>query len=170
MLIRESTLPINVKNVQIGHQNKVIIQSMTNTKTKDVKATIAQIKELELAGCEIIRVAVLDLEDAKAIEAIKSEINIPIVADIHFDYRLALACIESKVDKIRINPGNIGSKDKVEAVVKACQENHVPIRIGINAGSLERDLLVNDQPTAVGMIESAKRHIEIGRASCRERV
>lgn len=161
MTTREHTRPIQVGNQQIGQQNKLIIQSMTNTKTKDIPATIAQIKQLEAAGCEIIRVAVLDQADAQAISAIKAEINIPLVADIHFDYRLALAAIEAGADKIRLNPGNIGSIDKVSAVVTACQQRNIPIRIGINAGSLEKDLLVDGQPTAFGMVESAKRHVKI---------
>ena len=160
---RTKTKKIYVGDIQIGGQNRVIIQSMCNTKTKDVDATIKQILELEKAGCEIIRVACLDIEDAKSIKEIKKQIHIPIVADIHFDYKIALEAIKAGVDKIRINPGNIGSKEKVEAVVNACKEKHIPIRIGVNAGSLERDLLEknNGKPTADAMIESAKRHIKI---------
>ena len=160
---RENTRKIMVGNVQIGGQNKVSIQSMCNTKTKDVPKTVAQILELEKAGCEIIRVACLDIEDAKAIANIKPQIHIPIVADIHFDYKIALEAIKSGVDKVRINPGNIGSEDKVKAVVEACKEKHIPIRIGVNAGSLEKDLLekYGGKPTAKAMVESAKRHIEI---------
>ena len=152
-----------VGNVQIGGQNKVIIQSMCNTKTKDVESTIAQILQLEEAGCEIVRVACLDIEDAKAIKRIKEKINIPIVADIHFDYKIALEAIKSGVDKVRINPGNIGSEEKVKAVVDACREKNIPIRIGVNGGSLERDLLekYGGKPTAKAMVESAKRHVEI---------
>ena len=151
-----------VGNVQIGGQNKVVIQSMCNTKTKDVEATVKQTLELEKAGCEIIRVACLDIEDAKAIKEIKKQIHIPIVADIHFDYKIALQAIESGVDKVRINPGNIGSEDKVKAVVDKCKERHIPIRIGVNAGSLEKDLLEKyGKPTARAMVESARRHIEI---------
>ena len=138
---RENTRSVMVGNVQIGGQNKVVIQSMCNTKTKDVEATVKQTLELEKAGCEIIRVACLDIEDAKAIKEIKKQIHIPIVADIHFDYKIALQAIESGVDKVRINPGNIGSEDKVKAVVDKCKEKHIPIRIGVNAGSLEKDLL-----------------------------
>ena len=141
MYKRTETRPIKVGNVQIGGQNKVIIQSMTNTKTKDVASTVKQILELEKAGCEIIRVACLDMEDAKAIKDIKEQIHIPIVADIHFDYKIAICAIEAGVDKVRINPGNIGSKEKVKAVVDKCKEYNVPIRIGVNAGSLEKDLL-----------------------------
>lgn len=160
---RNETRPIHVGNVQIGGQNKVVIQSMCNTKTKDVQSTVKQILELEKAGCEIIRVACLDIEDAKAIRDIKSQIHIPIVADIHFDYRIALQAIESGVDKVRINPGNIGNEEKVRKVVEACRAKNIPIRIGVNAGSLEKDLLnkFGGVPTAEAMIESAKRHIEI---------
>lgn len=158
---RAETRKINVAGVQIGGQNKIVIQSMTNTKTKDVEATTKQILQLEQAGCEIVRVACLDIEDAKAIKAIKEGIHIPIVADIHFDYKIALEAINSGVDKIRINPGNIGSEDKVKAVVEACKEHKIPIRIGVNAGSLEKDLLENGKPTAKAMVESARRHIEI---------
>ena len=122
MYNRSNTRKIMVGNVQIGGQNKVIIQSMCNTKTKDVESTIAQILQLEEAGCEIVRVACLDIEDAKAIRSIKEKINIPIVADIHFDYKIALEAIKSGVDKVRINPGNIGSEEKVKAVVDACRE------------------------------------------------
>ena len=132
---RNEKRKIMVGNVQIGGQNKVVIQSMCNTKTKDVDETVKQILELEKAGCEIIRVACLDMEDAKAIKQIKERINIPIVADIHFDYKIALQAIESGVDKVRINPGNIGSKDRVKAVVDKCKEKKIPIRIGVNAVS-----------------------------------
>jgi (E)-4-hydroxy-3-methylbut-2-enyl-diphosphate synthase len=159
---RTQTRKIMVGNVVIGGQNKVVIQSMCNTKTKDVEATVKQILELEKAGCEIIRVACLDKEDAKAIRLIKQQIHIPIVADIHFDYQIALEAINAGVDKIRINPGNIGSEEKVKAVVDSCKKNNIPIRIGVNAGSLEKELLDRDgKPTAKAMVESARRHIEI---------
>lgn len=159
---RTKTRKVMVGNVQIGGQNKVVIQSMCNTKTKDIQATVNQILDLEKAGCEIIRVACLDMEDARAIKEIKEKIHIPIVADIHFDYRIALEAIKSGVDKVRINPGNIGSKDRVKVVVDKCKEKHIPIRIGVNAGSLERDLLVKyGKPTAKAMVESAKKHIDI---------
>lgn len=163
MYKRTETRPIKVGNVQIGGQNKVIIQSMTNTKTKDVASTVKQILELEKAGCEIIRVACLDMEDAKAIKDIKKQIHIPIVADIHFDYKIAICAIEAGVDKVRINPGNIGGKEKVKAVVDKCKQYNVPIRIGVNAGSLEKDLLAKyvGKPTAKAMVESAKRHVKI---------
>ena len=159
---RKNTRKVMVGNVQIGGQNKVVIQSMCNTKTKDVEATVRQILALEKVGCEIIRVACLDIEDAKAIKRIKEKIHIPIVADIHFDYKIALEAIESGVDKVRINPGNIGSEEKVKAVVDKCKEKHIPIRIGVNAGSLEKDLLEKyGKPTAEAMVESARRHVEI---------
>lgn len=163
MYKRNQTRQIDVAGVKIGGQDKVIIQSMTNTKTKDVDATIKQIFELESVGCQIVRVACLDIEDAKAIKLIKEKIHIPIVADIHFDYKIALEAIKSGVDKIRINPGNIGSIEKTKAVVDACKEKHIPIRIGVNGGSLEKDLLEKNggKPTAEAMVESAKRHIKI---------
>lgn len=159
---RLNTRKVMVGNVQIGGENRVSIQSMCNTKTKDVDATVKQILDLENAGCEIIRVACLDLEDAKAIKQIKEKIHIPIVADIHFDYQIALEAINAGVDKVRINPGNIGSKEKVKAVVDECKNKKIPIRIGVNAGSLEKDLLEKyGKPTAEAMIESAKRHVDI---------
>ena len=162
MYKRTDTRAITVGGVQIGGQNKVVIQSMCNTKTKDVDSTVNQILELEKVGCEIIRVACLDIEDAKAIKDIKEKIHIPIVADIHFDYKIALEAIKSKVDKIRINPGNIGDEEKIKSVVDGCKENNIPIRIGVNAGSLEKDLLEKyKKPCSDAMIESALRHIEI---------
>ena len=162
MFNRNETKPIYVRDVQIGGQNKVVIQSMCNTKTKDVESTVKQILELENVGCEIIRVACLDIEDAKAIKEIKKQIHIPIVADIHFDYKIALEAIESGVDKIRINPGNIGDEEKTKAVVEACKKNKIPIRIGVNGGSLEKELLEKyGRPCSDAMIESAKRHVEI---------
>lgn len=162
MTTRKNTRPIMVKNIQIGGQNKVVIQSMCNIKTSKVEDVVKQIKSLEKKGCEIIRVSIMDMEDAKAIKEIKKQIHIPMVADIHFNYQLALASIENGIDKIRINPGNIGSKEKVMAVVNACKEHKIPIRIGINSGSLEKD--IHDKygkVTAEGMMESAKRHIAI---------
>ncbi len=161
MYKRTQTKAIKVGNIEIGGNNKVVIQSMTNTKTKDVNATVKQILELENVGCEIIRVACLDLEDAKAIKDIKKQIHIPIVADIHFDYKIALEAIKSGVDKIRINPGNIGSEENIKKVVDACKKQHIPIRIGINGGSLEKNLLANNKVTVKGMIESAKRNVAI---------
>lgn len=162
MYKRTETRPIYVDGVQIGGQDKLVIQSMCNTKTKDVLATVEQILKLEKAGCEIIRVACLDIEDAKAIKDIKSKIHIPIVADIHFDYKIALEAINAGVDKIRINPGNIGDEEKTKAVVEACKKMNIPIRIGVNGGSLEKDLLEKyGKPCSDAMIESAKRHVEI---------
>ena len=159
---RENTRKIKVGNIEIGGKNEVIIQSMCNTKTKNIEETVEQILKLEEAGCQIIRVACLDLEDAIAIKKIKEKINIPIVADIHFDYKIALEAIDAGVDKIRINPGNIGSEERVKAVVDKCKEKNIPIRIGVNAGSLEKDLLEKyGRPTAEAMVESARRHIEI---------
>lgn len=135
---------------------------MCNTKTKDIEATVNQILELEKVGCKIIRVACLDIEDAEAIKKIKEKIHIPIVSDIHFDYKIALASIDAGVDAVRINPGNIGSEEKIKAVVDKCKEKRIPIRIGVNGGSLEKDLLEKyGKPTAEAMIESAKRHVSI---------
>lgn len=162
MYSRNQTRPIYVGSVQIGGQNKVVIQSMCNTKTKNIEETVKQILKLEKVGCELIRVACLDLEDAKAIHEIKKHIHIPIVADIHFDYKIALQAIESGVDKIRINPGNIGDEEKTKAVVESCKRNKIPIRIGVNAGSLEKELLEKyGKPCSDAMIESAKHHVEI---------
>ena len=135
---------------------------MTNTKTKNTIDTIKQINRLENVGCELVRVAILDFEDAKAIKTIKKRINIPIVADIHFDYKLALEAIKSGADKIRINPGNIGSEEKIKQVVNACKERKIPIRIGINSGSLEKHILEKyNHPTPKAMVESAKYHVEL---------
>lgn len=162
---RDETRSIQVGNLTMGGNSHVYIQSMTNTKTHDVEATVNQILALEKAGCEIVRMACFDQEDAKAIRAIKEQVHIPLVADIHFDYRLALTAIESGIDKIRINPGNIGSKENVRRVVEACKEKHIPIRIGVNAGSLEKELLEKyGKPTAQAMVESAKRHVDILRS------
>lgn len=154
---------VKVGPYKLGGGNPVRVQSMCNTDTRDVKATVAQILELEKAGCEIVRVAILDMEAAKAVGKIKKQIHIPLVADIHFDYKLALEVIAQGIDKVRINPGNIGSEDKIKAVVSACKKNKIPIRIGINGGSLEKDILkkYKDKVTAEGMVESAMRHIKI---------
>jgi len=154
---RLNTRPINVGGVQIGGQNKVIIQSMTNTKTKDVEATVKQILELEKVGCEIIRVAILDMEDAKAVGEIKKRIHIPLVCDIHFNPDFALEAIRQGTDKIRLNPGNIEDEKKIEEIVLLCKEKHVPIRIGINAGSLNKKYKHSEE----AMIESAKDHLRI---------
>lgn len=161
-MLREETRSVQVGNLTIGGNNHVVIQSMCNTKTKNVEATIKQINALQQAGCELVRVAVFDKEDAYAIKEIKKGIHIPLVADIHFDYRLALIAIESGIDKVRINPGNIGSIEKVKAVVDACKEKHIPIRIGVNGGSLEKEILEKyGEPTPEGMIESAMKHVKI---------
>ncbi|OXM15333.1 flavodoxin-dependent (E)-4-hydroxy-3-methylbut-2-enyl-diphosphate synthase [Paenibacillus herberti] len=162
MYSRKDTVPVRVGDLTIGGSNEVIIQSMCTTKTADVEATVAEILRLEEAGCQVVRVTVNNKEAAEAIKAIKSRINIPLVADIHFDYRLALLSIENGVDKVRINPGNIGRREKVEAVVKACKEKGIPIRIGVNAGSLENHLLEKyGYPTPEAMVESALFHIGI---------
>lgn len=161
-MLRTQTRSFQVGHITMGGNNHVIIQSMCNTKTKDIQATVQQIHALEKAGCEMVRVAIFDQEDAYAIQDIKKQIRIPLIADIHFDYRLALLAIENGIDKIRINPGNIGSMDKVKAVVEACQKHHIPIRIGVNGGSLEKDILEKyGKPTAQGMIESAQKHVDI---------
>lgn len=159
---RTGTRPIYVGNVQIGGQDRCILQSMTNVPAKDVKSTIEQINDLEAHGCEIARIAVLDEQDAEAIREIQKGIHIPLVADIHFNYLLALKAIEAGTDAIRINPGNIGSREHTEAVVNACKEHHIPIRIGINSGSLEKQFLEQyGKPCAEAMIASAQRHVQI---------
>lgn len=151
-----NTREVKIGNKVIGGNNPILIQSMTNTKTSDVDATVAQILRLEQAGCDIIRCAAYDMEAASAIKEIKKQIHIPLVADIHFDYKLALASIENGADKIRINPGNIGSADRVKAVVDACRERNIPIRVGVNSGSLEKELLEKyNGVTAEGLVESA---------------
>ena len=156
------TRTVNVGDVKIGGGNPVSIQSMCNTDTRDVASTVAQIKMLEDAGCEIIRVAVPDMEAAQAIAKIKQQINIPLVADIHFDYRLALECIKNGIDKVRINPGNIGSRDKVKLVADAAKANSIPIRIGVNGGSLEKELVAKyGGATADALVDSAMGHIAI---------
>ncbi len=154
--MREHTKVIAIGDCKIGGGNPVAIQSMTNTKTEDVKATVGQILELEEAGCEIIRCAVPTMEAAEALAQIKKQIHIPLVADIHFDYRLAIAAMENGADKIRINPGNIGSVDRVRAVVDVAKERAVPIRVGVNSGSLEKEILEKyGKVTAEGLVESA---------------
>lgn len=162
MLKRRNARVVQIGSVSIGGSYPVAVQSMTNTKTEDIEATVKQIYQLTAAGCEIIRCAVPTLEAAKALKTIKAKIHIPLVADIHFDYRLALEAINSGVDALRLNPGNIGGRDRVEAVVKAAKEHRVPIRIGVNAGSLPKDLLAKyGHPTAQGLVEAAWRHIRI---------
>lgn len=159
---RKKTRRLYIGNVPIGDGAAVAVQSMTKTDTRDIKKTVRQIKQLELAGCEIIRVAVPDMEAARALGEIKRKIKIPLIADIHFNYMLALEAIFQGVDGLRINPGNIGAKWKVKEVVNAAKDKKVPIRIGVNAGSLPKDLLQKyGDPTAQAMVEAAERHIEI---------
>lgn len=160
---RGETKEVKIKDMRIGAGNPILVQSMTNTKTEDVEATIAQINRLEEAGCEIVRVAVPNEEAARALEKIVPRINIPLVADIHFDYRLALIAIENGVHKLRINPGNIGNIERTQIVVEKAKRHHIPIRIGVNSGSLEKDILskYDGHVTALGMLESAKKHIDI---------
>lgn len=155
-MYRDNTKTIKIGNRCIGGGNPILIQSMTNTKTEDIDATVAQILRLEEAGCDIIRSTVPTLEAAKAIGEIKKQIHIPLVADIHFDYKLAISAIENGADKIRINPGNIGGTEKVKAVVDAAKERNIPIRIGVNSGSLEKPILQKyGKVTAEGIVESA---------------
>ena len=155
-MTREHTRVIQIGDRVIGGGNPILIQSMTNTRTEDVKATVEQIHKLEKAGCEIIRCTVPTMEAAQAIKEIKKQISIPLVADIHFDYKMAIAAIENGADKIRINPGNIGGKDKVAAVVGAAKERNIPIRVGVNSGSLEKELVEKYHGvTAQGIVESA---------------
>ena len=159
--MRKMTKVVKVGNVLIGGNNPISIQSMTNTKTKDITATVNQINELTKCGCDIARIAILDMEDANCVKEIKSQISIPLVCDIHFDYKLALRCIENGCDKLRINPGNIGSIEKTKSVVEKCKEYNIPIRIGVNAGSLEREFKDLYGVSAKAMVESAKRHVRI---------
>lgn len=163
MYKRTDTKKIKVGNITIGGKNSVVIQSMCNTKTSDYKGTINQIKKLESVGCELVRVTVPDIDSAYAIDKIKSKINIPLVADIHFDYKLALMAIERGIDKVRINPGNIGDDDKIKEVVKLAKKKKVPIRIGVNSGSLEKDILkkYHNKVTSKGLFLSAKKNIDI---------
>ncbi len=154
--MRKRTREVKIGNRVIGGGAPILIQSMTNTKTEDVKATVAQIKELSAAGCEVIRCAVPTMEAAKALEQIKADIDIPLVADIHFDYRLAIAAMEYGADKIRINPGNIGDDERLQAVIQAAKARHIPIRVGVNSGSLEKHLVEKYHGvTAEGLVESA---------------
>lgn len=150
------TKTVKIGSKVIGGGNPILIQSMTNTKTEDIAATVAQINKLAAAGCDIIRCAVPTMEAAEALTEIKKQVEIPVVADIHFDYRLAIAAIEHGADKIRINPGNIGSRERVQAVVDAAKERQIPIRVGVNSGSLEKDLVEKYHGvTAEGIVESA---------------
>ncbi len=155
-MFRDNTKVITIGDRVIGGGNPILIQSMTNTKTEDVAATVSQIKRLEDAGCDIVRSTVPNTEAARAISAIRKEINIPLVADIHFDYKMAIEAIENGADKIRINPGNIGSREKVAEVVRAARERNIPIRVGVNSGSLEKDIVSKyGGVTAKGIVESA---------------
>ena len=161
-MYRDHTKVVQIGDRKIGGGNPILIQSMTNTRTDDVEATVKQILELEAAGCEIIRCAVPDMAAAEALTEIKKQIHIPLVADIHFDYRLAIAAIEHGADKIRINPGNIGSTDRIRAVVNAAKERNIPIRIGVNSGSLEKELVEKyGGVTAEGLVESALDKVKI---------
>src|SRR3990167_1748873 len=159
---RRKTRTVQIGSVAIGGDSPVRIQSMCTTPTHDVEATVAQIHELEEAGCEIIRVACPTEKDAHALGSIKRRIKIPLVADIHFNYRLALIALDQGIDKLRLNPGNIGSRDRIEAVVKKAKERRVPTRIGVNGGSLEKDILEKyGHPVPEALLESAKRHVQI---------
>lgn len=159
---RRLTKSIRLGDLTIGGGAPIVVQSMTKTDTRDISSTISQIKRLEEAGCEAVRVAILDREAAKAIRAIKREISIPLIADVHFDYRVAIAAVANGADGLRINPGNIGDKLKIKEVVSAAKDRDIPIRIGVNAGSLEKDLLKKyGHPTAEALVESARRHIKI---------
>jgi len=161
-ILRRPTRQISVGHVKIGGNAPISVQSMTNTPTQNIRATVSQIRRLEKAGCEIVRVAVPDMDAAKAITAIKKKITIPLIADIHFDFRLALAAAEAGADGLRINPGNIGGKKKVKSVVECAKDRGTPIRIGINSGSLEKDIIRKYQGiTPEGMVESALRHIQM---------
>ncbi len=162
MITRKHTRQIKVGNVPVGGGAPIAVQSMTNTDTRDVEATVCQIHGLEQAGCEIIRVAVLDMEAAISIKSIRDKINIPLIADIHFDYRLAVAAMENGAQGIRINPGNIGGPEKLAKVVDAAKIHHVPIRVGVNSGSVQKDILArHGHPTPAALVESAIRNIRL---------
>ncbi len=160
--MRRHTKVVVCGNTYIGGQHPISVQSMTTTDTRNAKATINQIKELQDAGCDIVRLAVPNIEAAQTLSTIKKEINIPIIADIHFDYRLAIEAAKSGVDGLRLNPGNIGDRNRVKEIVKLAQSKNMKIRIGVNAGSLEKELLIKyGKPTADAMVESALAHIDI---------
>ena len=161
MINRRVSKQIQIGNVKIGGDAPISVQSMCNTDTRDVNATVRQIKELEDAGCELIRLAVLNKDAAAAIKEIKKHVNIPVIADIHFDYRLAIQCIENGIDALRLNPGNIGRDENVKKVVSLAKINNIPIRIGINAGSLEKNIAAMDLPLHEKMVKSAMQHIKI---------
>lgn len=160
--MRRETREITLGSVKIGGSAPISVQSMTKTDTQDIPATVKQIKELEMAGCDIVRLAVPDMDAAKSLGEIKRQVNIPIISDIHFDYRLALEAINQGVDGLRINPGNIGSNDRIKAVVEAAKDRRIPIRIGVNSGSLEKEILKQyGSPTAEALAESALKHVRI---------
>ena len=159
---RKQTRAVNIGNLTIGGNHDIVIQSMCNTDTRDVKSTVNQILELEKAGCEMVRVAVPDMIAAEAVGEIKKNIPIPLVADIHFDYQLALKVMDLGIDKVRINPGNIGEEKRIQAVVEKAKQKQIPIRIGVNSGSLEKDLIQKyGGVTPEGLVESALRHVSI---------
>ncbi|HSR03769.1 MAG TPA: flavodoxin-dependent (E)-4-hydroxy-3-methylbut-2-enyl-diphosphate synthase [Proteiniclasticum sp.] len=161
-MMRRQTRIIRIKDIYVGGDSRIAVQSMTNTDTRDVEATLNQIRALMVAGCDIIRCAVPDMEAAEAMKEITRQIPIPVVADIHFDYRLALKSIENGISKLRINPGNIGGNDKVRMLADACKAKGIPIRIGVNSGSLEKDILAKyGKVTPEGLVESAMRHVEL---------
>lgn len=161
-MLRKMTKEICVGNIKIGGGNPIIIQSMCNTDTRNVEATVNQILQLEEAGCELVRIAILDMEAANAVEEIKKQIHIPLVADIHFDYKLALRVMDLGIDKVRINPGNIGEESRILQVVEKAKEKQIPLRIGVNSGSLEKDLIQKyNGVTPQGLVESALRHVRI---------
>ena len=161
-MYRDHTRKVKIGNLEIGGGNPILIQSMTNTRTEDVEATVAQIERLTKAGCEIVRCTVPTLEAAEALGEIKKRIHIPLVADIHFDYQMAIAAMEHGADKIRINPGNIGSHDRIKAVVDTAKERGIPIRVGVNSGSLEKELVEKYHGvTAKGLVESALDKVKI---------
>ncbi len=160
--MRQLKREVKIGNVTIGGKNPVAVQTMLNVPVEDIEGNVAQAKRCEAAGCQILRVTCPSPADAKCIEAVKNAVNIPIVADIHFDYKAALACADVGVDKIRINPGNIGDDDRVKAVVDACQRKNIPIRIGVNGGSLEKHILAKyGAPTPEAMVESALYHVRL---------
>jgi (E)-4-hydroxy-3-methylbut-2-enyl-diphosphate synthase len=163
IMLRKKTCPIHIGNVTVGSNAPISVQSMTNTKTEDIKATVDQIAEVTAAGCDIVRVAVPDITAANAIDKIKEEISIPLVADIHFDYRLAIAALAHGADALRLNPGNIGGAENVAIVVKEAKKKRIPIRIGVNAGSLEKSVLAKygGHPVPEAMVESALQHVAI---------
>jgi (E)-4-hydroxy-3-methylbut-2-enyl-diphosphate synthase len=161
-ILRRVTRKLSVGTVEVGGDAPVTVQTMTKTDTRDVSATVAQIKAVSAIGCDIVRLAIVDQDACKALKSIKKQVDIPLIADIHFDYKLALASLKAGVDGLRINPGNIGGSKKVAEVVKAARERSVPIRIGVNSGSLEQDILDSDGgPSARGLVESALRHVRI---------